>query len=308
MICAVIAPVVQWLLASEEPAIRRLARRDLLGEPVRAAAMEGPRVRALLDGLDDHTVHPYRKWHGAHWRLVELVELEATDDERVPAAVNHVLAWVTSDRHRASIRTVDGLPRVHASMEGNALIVCCALGMQEDPRVKRMAEDLIAWQWPDGGWNCDPRATGRRSSFHESLIPMHGLFAYGAVEAAQRAAELLLDHRLFRRTDNGEPIHPEWLRLHHPPRWRYDILHALTVLTQMGRVGDPRAGDALAILKEKRLKNGRWRGKEMITLNALRVLAALSDVPEDDRQQRDEPEVAHGDARQCRRPAALGAA
>jgi hypothetical protein len=93
---------------------------------------------------------------------------------------------------------------------------------------------------PDGGWNCDPRATGRRSSFHESLIPMHGLFEYGATHAASRTAELLLDHRLFRRTDTGEPIHPEWIRLHHPPRWHYDILHALTVLARMARAADER--------------------------------------------------------------------
>ncbi len=58
-------PAVQWLLDSDEPAIERLARN-------------GPKVRALLDGLDDTTVHPYKKWDGAHWRLVQLVELEAT--------------------------------------------------------------------------------------------------------------------------------------------------------------------------------------------------------------------------------------
>ena len=267
------SPAVQWLLESDEPAIARLARRDLLGEPVEDAPADGPRVRALLDGLDDDTAHPYKKWDGDHWRLVELVELEATADERVVAAANRVLDWLTSERHRASIKTIDGLTRVHASMEGNALVVWCALGMANDPRVQRLADDLIAWQWPDGGWNCDPRATGRRSSFHESLIPMHGLFEYGAIEAAGRTAELLLDHRLFRARTTGEPIHPEWLRLHHPPRWRYDILHALVVLSRMGLTQDPRAGDALDVLRRKRLKNGRWRGSDMITLNALRVLA-----------------------------------
>jgi hypothetical protein len=272
MICAMTSPAVQWLLESDELAIRRLTRRDLLHEPGGPAAMDGPKVEALLDGLDDDTVHPYRKWEGAHWRLVELVELEATDDERVHGAADRVLEWLTGEKHRRSIRTVDGLARVHASMEGNALVVCCALGMRDDARVARIAEDLIAWQWPDGGWNCDPRASGRRSSFHESLIPMHGLFEYGAVDAANRTAELLLDHRLYRRRDTGEPIHAEWVRLHHPPRWHYDILHALTVLNRMGRATDPRAEDALDILSNKRLRNGRWRGDPMITLKALRVL------------------------------------
>ena len=75
--------------------------------------MDGPRVRALLTGLDDTTLHPYKKWDGAHWRLVQLVELEATHDERVPEAMNRVLDWVAGIRPPA----IDGLnagPRLDA--------------------------------------------------------------------------------------------------------------------------------------------------------------------------------------------------
>jgi hypothetical protein len=258
-------PAVQWLLESDEPAIARLARRDLLKEQVGEATMEGPKVRALLDGLDDTSVHPYKKWGGAHWRLVQLSELEATADERVEPAMNRVLDWVAS----ISPPTINGLTRVHASMQGNALLVATRLGV-DDPRVERLADDLVRWQWPDGGWNCDRNATGRRSSFHESLIPMHGLYEYGGHEAASRTAELLLDHRLFRSTTTGEPIHDSWIRLRHPPDWHYNILYALTVLTRMGLSGDPRAGDALEVLRRRRLTRG---GNEMVTLDVLRVLA-----------------------------------
>ena len=38
----------------------------------------------------------------------------------------------------------------------------------------------------------------------------------------------------------------------------------------MGRIGDPRAGDALEHLRRHRLTK---RGNEMVTLNVLRVLA-----------------------------------
>jgi hypothetical protein len=203
-------------------------------------------VRALLTGQDDTTLHPYKKWDGAHWRLVQLVELEATQDKRVPEAMNRVLDWMTSIQPRA----IDGLTRVHA-----------------------LARDLVRWQWPDGGWNCDPKATGRRSSFHESLIPMHGLYEYGEHQAASRTAELLLDHRLYRSKTTGEPIHESWTKLRHPPDWHYNILYALTVLTRVGLSGDPRAGDALEMLRRRRFRRG---GNEMVTLNALRVLYAVS--------------------------------
>jgi hypothetical protein len=63
---------VTWLLASDEPAVRALARRDLLGEEV-PPARGGPRVdRLLRHGTEGH---PYRKWTGVHWRLISLAEL-----------------------------------------------------------------------------------------------------------------------------------------------------------------------------------------------------------------------------------------
>jgi hypothetical protein len=95
------------------------------------------------------------------------------------------------------VQVIDGLTRRCASQEGNALAVACRLGMAADPRAELLAHSLVDWQWPDGGWNCDLRASGRRSSFHESLPPAWGLHEYwlatGAIwaqQAAARAAQL----------------------------------------------------------------------------------------------------------------------
>ena len=71
---------VNWLLCSAEPAVRMLARRDLLGQDIAHAGdvLAGPKVEALLSGQHEDGgfgVHPYRKWTGARWRLVSLVEL-----------------------------------------------------------------------------------------------------------------------------------------------------------------------------------------------------------------------------------------
>jgi hypothetical protein len=178
--------------------------------------------------------------------------------------------------------------------------------LADDPRAQLLAESLIEWQWPDGGWNCDVDASGRRSSFHESLAPTWGLHEYAvatgdaaAAASARRTAELFLDHRLFRALDTGEVIHPSWLALHYPPYWHFDILQALLVLSRMGFATDPRSEDAFKVLERRRLPDGRWRPggywwfapgtssgrtdvidwgrsapNEMITLNALRVLGS----------------------------------
>jgi hypothetical protein len=306
-------PAIQWLLASEEPAVRYLTHRDVLGESVEPNAAEilaGPKVSALLHGqLPDGGFggHPYKKWTGAFWRLISLVELAAPPGEpRLLAAAETVLRLVTSPGRRRNLDVIDGLARRCASHEGNALAVCSRIGLTDDPRVARLAESLVEWQWPDGGWNCDRRATGYRSSFHESLAPAWGLHEYWlatgsawAREAAARTAELFLEHRVFKTLRTGEPINEEWLAFHYPPYWHYDVLQALLILSRLDKLPDPRADDALGLVLEQRRPDGLWepggfwwrrpgsrmhaevvdwgrRGpNEMITLNALRALRAV---------------------------------
>lgn len=304
---------VDWLLACDEPAIRGMARRDLLDErdpDDLSRVTDGPLVRGLLAGQTprgDFGNHPYRKWTGAHWRLVSLVELAAPAGEpRCMAALDGVLDWLTARGRLDRVSTTrSGLSLSDASIEGNALAVACRLGAATDPRAGSLAAALLRWQWPDGGWNCDRSASGRRSSFHESLIPMWALWEYARAtgqraveEAAGRAAELFLEHRLFRRGGRGERIHPSWVALHYPPYWHYDIGQALHLLARVGRIRDERASDALDLLEERRLPDGRWRAggrwwnppgsnrmpeavdwgrhgpSPMLTLNALRALKA----------------------------------
>jgi hypothetical protein len=302
------APPLEWLLGSGGAAIRFLTRRDLLGEQVDSEdVLADPIVRALLAGPQPDGGfggHPYRKWTGAHWRLVSLVELGIpAGHPAAVAAAQRVLAWLTGPTHRNAVGAVDGLVRRCASQEGNALAACCRLGLADDERVRLLAHSLMEWQWPDGGWNCDQRAT-RRSSFHESLPPMWGLHEYAAAtgdpdarKAADRTAELLLEHRLFRAMGSGEVINRSWVTLHYPPYWHYDVLQALLILSRLGRADDERAGDAFDLLRQRRLPGGRWRPggywwrapdgstgppevvdwgrggpNQMITLNALRVL------------------------------------
>jgi hypothetical protein len=304
---------IEWLLASDEPAVRIITKRELLQEEAEEEQdriAEGPKVRALLAGQQANggfSVHPYRKWTGAFWRLASIVELQIpAGHERAVAAAETVLNWLTSDDHRSHIRIIDGLTRSHATQEGIALAVCCRLGLDEDDRVQFLARSLLEWQWPDGGWNCDVRSTGHRSSFHETLGPMWGLREYWkatgdwpALAGARRAAELFLEHRVFRSRRTGEVIHPEWTKLHYPPYWHYDVLQALLILARLDSRVIPEPVTGLDVLERKRLRDGRWRPggywwrlpgsagsnveivdwgrgapNEMITLNALRVLRA----------------------------------
>jgi hypothetical protein len=300
---------VEWLLGSDEPAVRFLTRRDVLGEAAAAEdesqIMSGPKVTALLaDQRDDGAfngrpgvIRHYRgnsrspdevvrvehvpaglagHWQSAQWRMVSLVELAVPPDEpRVIAAANYVLDANVDRRPRI----INGLPRICVNAEGAALVIGSRVGMADDPRVQRMAEALLDWQWPDGGWNCHRNASGRRSSFHESINAAWGLHEYAqatgdtaAAAAADRTVELYLQHRLFyslgtgiprkngpnRRPPAGQVIDQRWLKLGYPNYWHYDILAVLMLLARIGRINDPRAYEALDLLERKRRPDDLW--------------------------------------------------
>ncbi len=172
-----------------------------------------------------------------------------------------------------------------ASMDGNAIWYCVRLGL-EDERTRAAVDRLIDWQWPDGGWNCDKRLQCTTSSFQETLIPARGLWAYGsrhhhqpARDAAQRAADLLLSRRLLWHLRDGALIVPAWGgrpdRIHYPIQF-FDVLFALQVMVELGRIEDPRCADALALLESKRLPDGGFPLEEANAPAADRVASRHS--------------------------------
>ena len=210
-------------------------------------------------------VQPYSKWKGGHWRLVSMVELGVPrTNPAAHRAATAVLDWIATPRHTAPV--IKGLERRHASVEGNALAVCCRLGMARNPKARFLVDVLLRSQWPDGGWNCDRDPQAHRSSFHESLAPIWGLFEYHratgdsrALEAARRGGELLLEHRLFRSTRTGGVIHSDWVRIHWPHYWHYDYFQGLRAIQRLGLMADPRCADALDLLRTQRGADGNWR-------------------------------------------------
>src|SRR5713226_6169279 len=270
-------PAVKWLLESGDPSISYLTLTEILDRPsdskeVLAAKKQipnGPIVKTLLSGQQadgGFGVHPYQKWTGAHWRLVSLVELGIPPGFR-PAvkATDLVLKWLLGEAHLGNVPKINGLYRRCASQEGNALAVCSRLGLAEDPRVVRLAESLVEWQWPDGGWNCDRRPEADHSSVNESLSTLWGLVEYyratgdkDSLKTTERASEFFLQHHLFRSDHTGEIIHPSMVELHYPLYWHCDILQELMIFSRAGKLDDPRIKEALDIVEKKRSPDGLW--------------------------------------------------
>jgi hypothetical protein len=116
------------------------------------------------------------------------------------------------------------------------------------------------------------RASGRSSSFTESLIPLRALTLHAQVTgdersqlAAECASEVFLAHRLFRRRHSGRVIAPAFLQLHYPCYWHYDILFGLEVLGEAGHLDDADCDEALELLRGKALPDGGFPAEHAIT-------------------------------------------
>ena len=277
--------IVSRLLKSDEPSVRWQVRTGVLSESaddpaIRALQDEirrSPRVRSILDAAQG--LPAYAKWRGPHWALQSLAALgyPRGDVELVPLRDIVLDRWlapryladadverITKAGYDSAVPRLAGLSRVHASQQGGALLAIVRLGI-DDGRAAQLADRLLTWQWPDGGWNCDRHPDASTSSVHETLLPMRGLAAYaGAVgdaaarTAARAAAEVLLSRRVaWRRTSNA-PLFSAAVKLHYPAYWHYDVLAGLTGLRELDLLGDRRCADALDLLESRRRPDGGW--------------------------------------------------
>jgi len=271
---------LQSLTENREPVIRWKLSRFVFRKPPSSSDIQKVREelalspvlqRLLSDRNDDGQIpyHPYDKWFGSHWVLSILADLgyPEGDDTLKPLLEQSYHVWLSKE-HERYIRMINGRIRRCASQEGNCVYYSLALGLA-DKRTEELAVRLINWQWDDGGWNCDKRPEAAISSFNETLIPLRGLAWYAkssgdpkAQQAVDRAAEVFLKRHLFRRLSNGQIISKNFVMLHYPNYWHYDILFALKVMTEAGFINDPRCSDALDTLESKLLSDGGFPAEE----------------------------------------------
>jgi hypothetical protein len=270
---------LDWLL-SGDAAVRWQAMRDLAGRAESTARRERRLVattgwgKRLLDLQD-----PDGRWGGGiyspKWTSTTytLVLLRSFGlGPRHPQALRG--CRILLDTGWWSDGGINFYPRRQKRSE--TCITAMVLGVaswfgKDDPRVDRMADYLLAQQMADGGWNCRATPGGggaTHSSFHTTISALEALRDYQqfrparaalASEAQARGREFLLAHRLFRSHRTGEVAKPVFLRFSFPPRWHYDVLRGLDYFAACAADRDTRLEDAIALLRKKRLDDGRWR-------------------------------------------------
>lgn len=154
--------------------------------------------------------------------------------------------------------------RVHASFHANVIHADVALGLADD-ETDRRAENLLRYQWPGGGWNCNKKPATRGPTIVHTAWGLRGLVTYRErrptreLEAAiAAAAEVVLDRRIHLRRSTGEPLRPVYTKLSYPYPRLYDAMAGLHILTRSGHLADPRCDPALDLLESKFVDGEGW--------------------------------------------------
>jgi len=271
--------VLNWLLDEDEPSVRYTTLVDLQGRDPDDSAVVKTRERIGKTGWASKIFAKQKessywenalscfvpKFSASAWQLIVLADIGLTrKDLRVAKAVEHLLDQHNVDTGGVSLRP-KGNPKFepHICNTGNLVRTLAKVGYAEDDRVLKSLDWLISKQLADGGWNCSP--SGKHGSFMSTVQPVWALSEMMAHNArkgwensAKRGSEFLLKHRVFKSDQDDSVILLDFLRIHYPLQYCYDFLHGLRVLTELGIKHDSRMNDAISLLLEKRLPDGKW--------------------------------------------------
>ncbi len=265
--------IIAWLLEGDV-SIRYQVQRDLSGradERLRKRISQEGWGRRFLSARrpDGHWGRAFYqpKWTSTHYTLLDLKNLGISPENR---EIRETLALLP-ETHKApdgGILPIGALRQSDLCIDGMFLNYACYFGMPEQA-LRSIVDLLLAQQMRDGGFNCEYSRPGVvHGSMHTTISVLEGITEYSRnsygyrlselQQAECRGREFLLRHGLFRSERAGNVIDPNWLMLSYPSRWRYDILRALDYLRLAEAPYDPRMEEAVAVIRAKRRKDGKW--------------------------------------------------
>ena len=288
------ADPTEWLLQENNPPVRYLALRDLLGRGERdvevseakARIMEvGPVPKILAKQNPDGSwevpedFYSRTKYRGTVWNLIVLAELRADpEDARVRAACEFVMRW-SQDRSsggfsvRGSEKRGGQKGSVICCLTGNMAFSLSRLGYARDSRVIKALEWITTYQryeivsqaprvWPYVSYQCWRDHTCRSGAVKtlKALAEVPEKVRTEEMRAKiEEGAEYLLAQHIFKKPPGLRTVaRKEWLKFGFPLMWNTDILEILDILTRLG-YRDKRMNEAIEVVRSKQGENGRWR-------------------------------------------------
>ena len=276
-----------WLLEPENPSVRYLTLRDILGRSENdtelVEAKEDIRTDSRVlrifskqkpEGYWEDARKPYNpKYKGTYWQVMILSQLGLDkSDERVRKACEFIFQFQLDEGGFSTFEKPWSGEQIReyemSCLTGNVAASLIRLGYGDDERVMKALEWLVDVQNRDGGWLCPywkPHIKDKHSCFMGTIAPLDAFsempkdrMSLEMESALVNGVEFLLMHRLFMADHHKfKIINKSWLNLSFPI-FSYDILRGLSVVTKLGYVKDDRIKDAFMVLLNKQGSDGKW--------------------------------------------------
>jgi hypothetical protein len=288
---------LDWLLEPENPAVRFLAMRDLVGAdeselaPLRRAAHESPPIAFILSKMDpqgfwDKPGGGYGpKYHSAVWSMLSLAQCGASIVEsRVRTAANYMLDHSLSAGGHFSYSGAPG--GTFDCLQGNLAWVLTEMGCK-DERLDEAFEWMARTVTGEGMASKEEKKAPLRYYAYKSG-PNFGCGANGCLPCAwgavkvmrafgnypqekrtpmiEKAIQMGIDFLLS--VDPAQANYPvgegqqqsqNWVKFGFPLFYISDILQTMEALTALGVTDDPRLQNAYKLILEKQDEQGRWK-------------------------------------------------
>jgi hypothetical protein len=265
--------IIDWLLETEQPAVRFLTLRDLLDRPdddadVRDARRMIPDKGWAYDVLSTQSPGGYweseedlywPKYSATIWKLIVLSDFGMTaNDERIRRSCELFLERYSRPDGGFDTPGSD-YPSSEVCLTGNLARVLFRSGYGDDARVLAAFGWIVENQKSDGGWHCNESSSKGTLDCWEGLSAFANLprerWTRGIKNSIERGAEFYLTRRLCKE---GKRSYKPWFRFHYPVHYYYDILVGLDTITALGYADDRRLKTTLGVLRKKRRRNGTW--------------------------------------------------
>lgn len=154
--------------------------------------------------------------------------------------------------------------RVHGSFHGNAIYASIVLGIS-NRETAQLCDNLLRYQWPDGGWNCNKKPNTKGPTIVHTAYGMRGLVTYQSVkdsseikQAIHNCAEILLDRQVYLKRTDGKPLRTVYSKMSYPYPRLYNFMAGLHILARSGHITDRRCDKALDLLESKFIEGQGW--------------------------------------------------
>ena len=279
------------LLATSNPTLRYMVRRDLLGEHstpaaalresadvLRAGARQRPDGGWAYPGGNPQIRSPADYDQLETYRQLGVLVCKYGLNRRHPAVAGAAAFLSSFQTGTGDYRGIYGrqyTPNYSAAI--TELLI--RAGYEGSPQVEKTMRWLLSMRQNDGGWAIPARTRGlslkimltaretiepdrnRPASHLVTGIVLRTLAAhrhYRHAVATRRAGELLKS-RFFRRDTYPDRAAPSYWLVFSYPYWWTDLLSALDSLTQIGfRAGDPGIARGVAWFIDNQEANGLW--------------------------------------------------